>query len=76
MYVPDLQTIRSFLAVYGLRNVTCAVECHNIAVSAVTKRLRDLELLYGVRLFERQSRGFSPTLPGVRIDRKTETAQR
>ena len=57
MYDPDLQTFRLFLTVHDLGNITRAAERSNIAVSAVTKRLQDLEAHYHVRLFDRQPRG-------------------
>jgi DNA-binding transcriptional LysR family regulator len=61
---PDLQSLKFFLAVYELGSVTRAAEQHNIAVSAVTKRIQDLEANYRVRLFDRQARGVVPTLAG------------
>jgi DNA-binding transcriptional LysR family regulator len=64
MYDPDLQTFRLFLAVHDLGNITRAAERSNIAVSAVTKRLQDLEAHYRVRLFDRQARGVRPTPAG------------
>ena len=64
MYDPDLQTFRLFLTVHELGNITRAAERSNIAVSAVTKRLQDLEAHYHVRLFDRQPRGVRPTAAG------------
>jgi DNA-binding transcriptional LysR family regulator len=64
MYDPDLQTFRLFLTVHDLGNITRAAERSNIAVSAVTKRLQDLEAHYHVRLFDRQPRGVRPTAAG------------
>ena len=54
MYDPDLQMFKLFLTVHDLGNITRAAEHSNIAVSAVTKRLQDLEAHYHVRLFDRQ----------------------
>lgn len=58
--LPDLLSLRLFLSVYQLQSVTQAAKHHNIAVSAVTKRLKELEAHYGARLFERQHRGMIP----------------
>jgi DNA-binding transcriptional LysR family regulator len=64
MHDPDLQTFRLFLIVHELGNITRAAEHSNIAVSAITKRLQDLEVHYRVRLFDRQPRGVRPTPAG------------
>ncbi|MFB9951943.1 LysR family transcriptional regulator [Rhizobium puerariae] len=62
MRTPDLHSLRLFLSVYELRNLTHAARRHNIAPSAVTKRIRELEIIYGVDLFVRKARGVVPTL--------------
>ena len=66
---PDIQTLRLFLSIFDLKNLTRAAQRHNIAPSAVTKRIRDLERHYAVKLFERQSRGVSPTYAGEELAR-------
>ena len=67
---PDIQTLRLFLSVSDLRNVTHAARRHNIVPSAVTKRIQDLESHYGTRLFERLSRGVAPTYAGEELARQ------
>jgi DNA-binding transcriptional LysR family regulator len=66
---PDIQTLRLFLSIVDLRNLTRAARRHGIAPSAVTKRIKDLEYQYGVELFLRQSRGVTPTQSGEELAR-------
>jgi DNA-binding transcriptional LysR family regulator len=72
MRIPDLLTLRLFLAVHELGNVTRAAERHNIAASSVTKRLQDLEAYYKVRLFDRLARGVAPTAAGDELARHVQ----
>jgi DNA-binding transcriptional LysR family regulator len=72
MHAPDLLTLRLFLAVHELGNVTRAGERHNIAASSVTKRLQDLEAHYKVRLFNRLARGVVPTAAGDELARHVQ----
>jgi DNA-binding transcriptional LysR family regulator len=67
---PDIQTLRLFLSIVELGNLTHAARRHNIAPSAVTKRIHDLENHYGAKLFERQSRGVTPTYAGEELARQ------
>jgi DNA-binding transcriptional LysR family regulator len=67
---PDIQTLRLFLSIAELGNLTHAARRHNIAPSAVTKRIQDLEIHYGATLFERQSRGVVPTYAGEELARQ------
>ncbi|MGY8635443.1 LysR family transcriptional regulator [Bradyrhizobium sp. 14AA] len=67
---PDLQTLRLFLSMVELGNLTHAAQRHNIAPSAVTKRIQDLENHYGAKLFERQPRGVTPTYAGEELARQ------
>jgi DNA-binding transcriptional LysR family regulator len=60
----DLTTLRIFLAVYNLGNLTKAAEREHIAPSAVSKRVQDLELELGTPLFYRHPRGVTPTPAG------------
>jgi len=60
----DLTTLRMFLAVYNLRNLTKAAEREHIAPSAISKRLQDLEFELGTPLFYRHTRGVTPTPAG------------
>jgi DNA-binding transcriptional LysR family regulator len=66
---PDLQTLRLFLSIFELRNLTHAAQRHAIAPSAVTKRIQDMERHYGIELFHRQSRGVIPTTAGEELAR-------
>ena len=66
---PDIQTLRLFLSIFDLRNLTRAAQRHATAPSAVTKRIQDLERHYGVALFRRQSRGVTPTIAGEELAR-------
>ena len=70
MSFPDLQTLRLYLTVYELGNVTHAAEHHGIAASSVTKRLHDLEEQYGVPFFTRHARGMVPTPAGDELARQ------
>jgi DNA-binding transcriptional LysR family regulator len=72
MRVPDLVTLRLFLTVHELGNVTRAGQRHNIAASSVTKRLQDLEAHYKVRLFDRLARGVVPTSAGDELARHVQ----
>lgn len=66
----DVQTLRLFLSMIELSNLTRAARRHNISPSAVTKRIRNLETFYKVTLFERQSRGVVPTAAGEELARQ------
>lgn len=72
MRLPDIQTLRLFLSVHELHSLTKAAQGNNIAVSAVTKRLKELEANYGVLLFERQPRGVRPTAAGDELARHVQ----
>jgi DNA-binding transcriptional LysR family regulator len=60
----DLTSLRIFLAVYNLGNLTKAAEREHIAPSAVSKRIQDLELELGTPLFYRHARGVTATPAG------------
>src|SRR5258705_12863616 len=59
----DLTTLRLFIAVCEEKNLTRAAVREGIAASAVSKRMADFELAFGVTLFERLSKGMVLT-PG------------
>jgi DNA-binding transcriptional LysR family regulator len=61
---PDLTTLRVFLTVCNLGNITRAAEHEHIAPSAVSKRIQDLEAELGDQLFYRHPRGVTPTPAG------------
>ena len=60
----DLTTLRLFIAVCEEKNLTRAASREGIAASAVSKRMADFELAFGVTLFERLSKGMVLTPAG------------
>lgn len=60
----DLLTIRLFVAVVEERSLARAAWRENITVSAVSKRISDLEAVLGTELLRRQRSGVEPTLAG------------
>ena len=60
----DLTTLRLFLAVYNLGNISKAAEQEHIAPSAISKRVHSFELELGTQLFYRQTRGLTATPAG------------
>ncbi len=62
-----LKQFRYFLAVSETASVAAAARMINIAQSAVTKSVQELEESLGVQLFERTSRGMVLTQEGYRV---------
>jgi len=64
---PELTSrrVRYFNLTHRLRSVSAAARVANVAQPALSEQLRKLEETLGVRLFDRQSNGVSPT-PGTR----------
>jgi DNA-binding transcriptional LysR family regulator len=60
----DLTTLRLFIAVCEEQNLTRAANREGIAASAVSKRMNDFELAFGVTLFRRLSKGMALTPAG------------
>ncbi|MGE4244273.1 LysR family transcriptional regulator [Ramlibacter sp.] len=60
----DLFTLKLFLAVTEERQVSRAAARENLAPSAATKRIQDLEEILGAQLFDRTPRGVLPTAAG------------
>lgn len=60
----DLTTLRLFIAVCEEKNLTRAAAREGIAASAVSKRMNDFELAFGISLFERLSKGMALTPAG------------
>lgn len=60
----DLFTLRLFLTVVEERQIRRAAVRENIAPSAATKRIQDLEDVAGVQLFERQPNGMVTSAAG------------
>jgi len=60
----DLTTLRLFVAICDEQNLTRAAAREGIAASAVSKRMNDFELAFGVTLFRRLSKGMALTPAG------------
>ena len=60
----DLMTLRVFAAVAELQSISKAARREHIAVSAVSKRVSDLEEVVGAKLLHRLPRGVEPTPAG------------
>ncbi|RZL93119.1 MAG: LysR family transcriptional regulator [Variovorax sp.] len=60
----DLFTLRLFLTVAEEQQIRRAALRENIAPSAATRRIHDLEEVAGISLFDRQPNGMVPTPPG------------
>jgi len=63
----DLLSLRLFLAVCDEESIGKAAEREGIAASAVTKRIQDLEDLFGVTLLYRHRKGTVPTPVGATL---------
>jgi DNA-binding transcriptional LysR family regulator len=68
----DLFTLKLFMTVMEERQVGRAAARENIAASAATKRIQDLEEIVGTALFERNPRGVVPTTAGMVLARHVE----
>jgi DNA-binding transcriptional LysR family regulator len=60
----DLTTLRLFIAICEEQNLTKAANREGIAASAVSKRMADFELAFGVKLFKRLAKGMALTPAG------------
>jgi DNA-binding transcriptional LysR family regulator len=60
----DLTTLRLFIAICEEQNLTKAANREGIAASAVSKRMADFELAFGVTLFKRLAKGMALTPAG------------
>ena len=81
----DPLTLQLFISAIEEQSLAKAAEKNNIAVSAVSRRISDLEILMKVELIHRNSKGVTPTDAGevflehariivgnfLRIDRKS-----
>lgn len=63
----DLESARLFLLAHQEGSLTRAADKSHLALPAVTKRIQDLEHLFGVTLFERHSRGVTATPAGEEL---------
>ena len=69
----DLTTLRLFSAVVEEGTLARAAEREHIAISAISRRISDLEELSGVILLERHDRGVQPTVAGEMLFSRTRT---
>lgn len=69
----DTRQLRYFHAVATFRNVSHAAEHLNVAASAVSHHVANLEAELGVALFARKPRGMEPTAAGLRLAAHAET---
>jgi len=63
----DLLTLELFVAVVEERSFAKAAQRKNIAISAVSRRIGDFELAYGVSLLHRRHNGIEPTTAGLSV---------
>lgn len=66
----DLVTARLFVAIVEEASITRAAARENIAPSAISKRVTELEQRYGVALLRRHHRGVEPTPAGAVLLRR------
>lgn len=69
----DLVTLRLFVSVCEEEHLTRAAERENIAPSALSKRLAELEDVLGAGLFTRHPRGMIPTPAGLSLLRHAQS---
>ena len=60
----DPLSLKLFLSVIETNSITAAASAHHIAATAVSKRVSDLEDLFGTTLLQRTNRGVHPTDAG------------
>ncbi|WGR71516.1 MULTISPECIES: LysR substrate-binding domain-containing protein [unclassified Bradyrhizobium] len=63
----DSRQLRYFIAVYEQRNLSRAADPVNVAQSALSHHISNLEAEFAAPLFERKSRGMEPTAAGERL---------
>ena len=63
----DLLTLQLFVAVVEEQSIAQAAEKKHIAVSAVSRRISDLEVMLQVELLHRHSKGIEPTPAGYAL---------
>jgi DNA-binding transcriptional LysR family regulator len=72
----DIVSLRLFVSVVELRNIARASRINNIAASAVSKRISDLEGRAGVNLLYRLKEGVEPTPAGEALFRHAKRVLR
>jgi len=68
----DIETLRLFIFVIEGGSISAASDRGNVVVSAVSRRISDLELAAGTPLLHRRSRGVEPTLAGTALYRRAK----
>jgi DNA-binding transcriptional LysR family regulator len=63
----DSRQLRHFVAVYGHRNLSRAVDQTGVAQSALSHHIANLEAEFATSLFERKPRGMEPTAAAERL---------
>ena len=63
----DSRQLRYFIAVYEQRNLSRAADQANVAQSALSHHISNLEAEFATPLFERKPRGMQPTAAGERL---------
>ena len=63
----DSRQLRYFIAVYEQRNLSRAADQANVAQSALSHHISNLESEFATPLFERKPRGMEPTAAGERL---------
>lgn len=69
----DLRQLRYFCAIYKARNLSHAANSCNVAQSALSHHIAQLEDDLGTQLFTRRPRGMDPTAAGVRLFKHANT---
>jgi len=68
----DIETLRLFIFTIEGGSISAASERGNVVVSAVSRRISDLERAAGTPLLHRRSRGVEPTPAGVALYRRAK----
>jgi DNA-binding transcriptional LysR family regulator len=63
----DILTLQLFITVVEEQSIAKAAEKKNIAVSAVSRRISDMEEMFQVELLHRHSKGIEPTSAGFAL---------
>ena len=63
----NLKQLKYFTAIYDYKNLSHAASHCNVAQSAISHHLSNLENELGVMLFSRKSRGMEPTAAGTKL---------
>lgn len=63
----DPVSLRLFITVIESNSIAAAASTHHIAATAVSKRISDLEEIFGTTLLQRTNRGVNPTEAGLAL---------